>query len=200
MVAREHEDDPPRRARAPHWLGGLLLAWRRLLSRPVGWFATLAARLGDRASRDDRPLLERRWLLGAAVGALAVGVVGGIALAPGGQPRVVAAAAGAGSVLWAVVRLALMRVTARGSESDARAITGAWALGMLAYAVGVTPSLRALAWAASAALTWYALWRLGEERRTATRMVAVAWGAQAVVVVLSWLASGAYVAFLATRN
>ncbi len=124
----------------------------------------------------------------------------GVALAPPGTARYLAAWAGAQSVLWAAVRWLLMRYTGRGAAEDRSILLGASSLGLVAYAIAVTPELRAVAWAGSAALTWFALVRLGDRRAEAGRTVAIAWGAQALVVAVSWIARNGVLAFLISRG
>jgi hypothetical protein len=138
------------------------------------------------------------WLGG---GALIAGSVATIALASPVTPRAVAISAAGMSLVWGGMRWALLQVTARGTLArDPQAIRGAWATGSAVWLLGVTPELRVLAWAVSAAVTWVVLERLGASRRQATVGVGIAWGAQAFVVIGSWLARNAIVAILAARG
>ena len=150
--------------------------------------------------RASRPWLLRSsvvWLGGCS---LALGIGLGVALAPPGLPRTLAAWAGVQSVLWAVVRWLLMKYTGRGAARDGAALLGASSLGLIAYAAAVTPGLRVAAWVVSAVLTWFGLVRLGDRRDEAARTVALAWGAQALVVAASWIARSGVFAFLASRG
>lgn len=196
MVARKEDAEFEHEVEVPGALGGLLMLWRRFLTAIV----RAARRLVPTASPAERPVLERGWLPFLGVVALAAGAAGGIALAPSGQPRVLALAAGTASILWGMIRWLLMRVVPQGRSLGARGLAGAWAAGALVYAVALTPELRFAAWAVSAVITWFALRRLALDRRGASWLVGVAWGSQALVVVLSWVATNAYVALLATRG
>jgi hypothetical protein len=137
------------------------------------------------------------WLGNAA---LVAGVALGVAVAPPGLARTLALWAGAQSVLWALVRWLLMAYASRGTARGGAALLGASSLGLIAYGVAATPELRAVAWVVSAAVTWRALVTLGDSRRDAGRVVALAWGAQAAVVVASWIARGAVLAYLIGRG
>ena len=89
-----------------------------------------------------------------------------------------------------------MRFATGRSARDGSAVLGATSAGLIAYVFAVTPELRVVAWTASAAITWLALRELGDAKQQATRTVAIAWGAQALVVVGSWLARSAVMAVL----
>jgi hypothetical protein len=176
--------------------------WRRLLTRLRDALVRLGARFSpaEPPGAVPRPWLQRPVVVVLGDAALVLGVGVGIALAPPGSARYLAAWAGAQSVLWAAVRWLLMRYAGRGAAEDRSALLGASSLGLIAYALAVTPELRALAWAASAALTWFALVRLGDRRAEAGRTVAIAWGAQALVVTVSWIARNGVLAFLISRG
>jgi len=138
------------------------------------------------------------WAGGLAV---LIGAAGTVALSTAGTTRAVAISAAVMMIVWAGVRWALMDVVARHRTSLSRAqVRGAWALGSLVWIVGVTPELRVLAWVASGAATWLVFERLGATRRQALTCVGIAWGAQAVVVIGSWLARNAIIAILAARG
>ena len=178
--------------------------WRRLVTQARDALLRLSSRLFP-AEKTGPPALPRPWLLRSSVvwlgdGALVLGIGLGIALASPGQSRYLAAWVGAQAVLWAIVRWLLMRAAGRGAARDGSILLGASSLGLLAFAVAVTPELRVLAWAASAGLTWLGLTRLGDRTREAGRTVAVAWGAQALVVAASWIARNGVLAWLASRG
>jgi hypothetical protein len=138
------------------------------------------------------------WIGGAA---LLAGSTATIALASPLTPRAVAISAAGMSLVWGGMRWALLQVTARGALArDPHAIRGAWAAGSAVWLLGVTPELRVLAWVVSAAVTWVVLERLGGSRRQVAVGVGIAWGAQAFVVIGSWLAKNAIVAILAARG
>lgn len=201
MVARKQDAEVQSEVELLGFLGRLLLAWRRLLTRLL--FSVTQTIVRSRlhfAGTAETPWSERPWMVPTAILALLVGAVGAILVAPAGQLRELAAAASVASVVWAGLRLLLLRLAAARPARDPKAITGAWAVGLIAYGIGFTPALRFAAWAISGVLTWYFLQRLGEERREASVLTAVAWGTQAGVVVLSWLARNAYVAILAARG
>ena len=183
--------------------GRLLLAWRRLLT-PL-FRRPLNAAENTESGQPTPPVpafswVTSRWLLVLGIAGLAVGASLGIALAAPGQARALALLAGAETLLWAAVRWFLMRFTGHGAANDSRQLRGATALGLIAYAIALSPGLRLAAWVLSAGLTWVGLVIQGDRRREALRTVAIAWGAQAAVVLLSWIARGGIVAFLATRG
>ena len=105
-----------------------------------------------------------------AAAALLAGAVGGTLIAPSGA-RTAAALAGAASFLWTALRWLVLRVTEpRLAASDPNGVRGAFAAGLLVYALAVTPGL------------------------------GLAWGAQAFVVCGMWFARNAYVALVAMRG
>ena len=97
------------------------------------------------------------------------------------------------------VRLLLMRLTSRG-RVDADSVYRAWALGSLVLVLGLTPETRLAVWVVAAVVTWIALVRHGASRPSASRLTGIAWGAQALVVVVSWLAESAILALLAVTS
>ena len=201
MVARRLDTET--QVGAPRgFFSELFEMWRRLLTR----LRDAILHTWSRLTPAEQPgALPRPWLLRPAVvwlgdAALALGVGVGIALAAPGLPRSLAAWAGAQSILWALVRWLLMKFTARGAARDGSVLLGASSLGLIAYAAAVTPELRVIAWAVSAALTWLGLVRLGDAKREAGRTVAIAWGAQALVVAASWIARNGAIAFLVGRG
>lgn len=200
MVARKEDAELDQEVELPGFLGGLLLVWRRLLTRLLFWVGRLIFREQRRRDADaEMPWQERRWVAPVALVALAVGVIGGVALASPG-PRLLAIAAGLASVAWAFLRLLLMRLVPPRPSRDPRALAGAWAVGLIVYAIALTPELRLAAWVLSGAITFFALQRLGRSRRDALWLTGIPWGTQAGVVVLSWLALNAYVALVAIRG
>jgi hypothetical protein len=142
------------------------------------------------------PLLA--WL---GVVAVVLGATVGIAIASPGTDRRAAALAGAASLMWMAIRWLGMRWAApKLTAEDGDALRGAYALGLLAYALAVTPELRLAAWLAAGAITSVVLVRIGRDRREVARAVGYAWGIQALVVAGGWLARNAYFAFVATRG
>ena len=180
--------------------------WQRLLTAALGRSTPLAEvvrRAAEKSARSPRELLALQSTSLAWAGGLAVvvGAVGTVALSGTGPGRWVALSAAAMTLVWAGMRWALMDIVARHRTGLTRAqVRGAWALGALVWVIGVTPELRALAWAASGIVTWLILERLGTTRRQALTCVGIAWGAQALVVVGSWLARNAIIAILAARG
>ncbi len=131
---------------------------------------------------------------------LSLGALLRIAVASPGAERGAAAIAAMSQVIWALARLAILGLTVRTLRRDPSAVRGAWALGTCAWVVALDPLLAVVAWAASAALTLWALLRLGEARVSARRAVLITWGAQAAVAVLGWLAINAWVGWIAARG
>jgi len=155
------------------------------------------------SARSDREFFSLRspalsWAGGLAV---TVGAAATVALSGSGTTRSVAIVAAVMTLVWAAVRWALLDVVASRRTTLGHAnIRGAWALGSLAWLIGVTPELRALAWLVSGVVTWRVLERHGATRRQSLASVGIAWGAQALVVLGSWLATNAVIALLATRG
>lgn len=185
-------------------LGRFLLWWQRFLSDIVSGIWSPGAPSAGHATPGSaqRPFALRSpaiaWVGGAS---LLAGAVGTIVLSQAGIARSVAITAAVMSLIWGGLRWALLRFGASGDlKRDPQAIRGAWALGSILWIVGVTPELRGVAWAASALVTWVVLQRLGATKRSAGLSVGIAWGAQALVTIGSWLARNAVVAFLATRG
>lgn len=201
MVARRF-DTKTDAGTASALLAELFEMWRRLVTRWRDALLRLRLRLtpAEKPGGASRPWLLRRGVVWLGGSALVLGIALGVALAPPGLPRSLALWAGAQSALWAAVRWLLMRYTGRGVARDGAKLLGASSLGLLAYAAAVTPELRAAAWVVSAALTWLALVRLGDPRSEAGRTVAIAWGAQALVVAASWIARNGALAFLIGRS
>lgn len=182
-----------------------MLAWRRgltnALRRTVAWWR----RLIDLATGDNRSITSRTWIarsrvIALGLAALALGAGLTIALAPATVTRDAAIVAAVEGLVWAGMRWVLMRLLGKGVSRERRALLGAWSLGLVPYAVAFTGTLRVIAWTISAGLTWYALRTQGDDRREAGRTVGIAWGAQAVVVTLSWLARIGVIALLASRG
>lgn len=149
----------------------------------------------DSASSEYR--LATAGVLAGGIAALVLGALGGVALSAPGSPRTVAIVAAVMSLVWAAIRLLLMSFTAPDDLAHRHsAVRSAWAFGLLAWVIGVTPELRMLAWGISGGLTWLALERTGASRVAARRCVGIAWGSQAVVVVGSWIARNALMAVL----
>ena len=206
MVAR-NTDPESRHRRPPHdVIRGFLVWWQRTLTAAFG----AAVQAVERARRaPETPVrssprafsLQSASLAWAGGLAVALGAAATVALSGTGQSRSVAVSAAIMTLMWAAVRWALVDMTARHRTGLTRAqVRGAWALGALVWVIGVTPELRALAWAASGIVTWLILERLGNTRRQALTCVGIAWGAQALVVVGSWLARNAIIAILAARG
>lgn len=206
MAARNTGPEPRRRPTPGGPIQRFLVWWQRLLTGLLGGSraGVKSARPSDpEAARSHRGLFALRSpaLPWAASVALIIGAVGTVALSSSGQDRSVAISAAVMMIVWAGVRWALMDVVARHRTTLARTdVFSAWAIGSLVWVLGVTPELRLLAWTVSGAVTWLILERLGAIRRQAALCVGVAWGAQALVVIGSWLARNAIIAILATRG
>lgn len=202
MVVR---DTDVRHKRDPRGILQRFLAWWQwALSGFVSGVRSSAARTFRSTAQgaSSSPLALRSplvaWIGGVAI---LVGAAGTIALSHAGIARSVAISAAVMSLIWGGLRWALLRFGTSGDlKHDPHAVRGAWALGSMVWVVGVTPELRGAAWVISAAVTWVVLQRLGATKRQAGFAVGIAWGAQAVVTIGSWLAKNAVVAFLATRG
>ena len=206
MVARNTDAETRQNRPSDGVIRRFLVWWQRLLTAALGRSAPLAEsvrRAAETLARSPREMLALRSPSLAWTGGLAVvmGAVGTVALSGTGPGRWVALSAAVMTLMWAGMRWALMDIVARHRTTLTRAqIRGAWAWGALVWVIGVTPELRALAWVVSGAVTWLIVERLGATRRQALACVGIAWGAQALVVVGSWLARNAIIAILATRG
>ena len=197
MVAREPGEERGR-STDTNALVALAETWRAWLSGVLPSSRLPVARTTERES--ESTWLERGWTAAFGVACFGAGAVAAVLLAPPGPARTVAAVTAAEGAIWAGVRWLLMRVAGRGPSSRGRALLQAWAFGLLPFAVAVIPALRAVAWVASAGVTWYGLVRGGDSAKNAARTVGIAWGAQGAVVVVSRLASAGVVALLAIRG
>lgn len=202
MVARRFDTNPVDERVSPGFAGQLFETWRHAVTRARNASAETISRLSPAEKPAARPA---HWLLHPGVvwlgdASLVLGAALGVAISQPGLPRTLAIWAGIQSVVWAVVRWLLMTYASGDSARDRSVLLAASSFGLAAYAVAATPELRGLAWAVSAAMTWRALVLLGDDRRDAGRIVAVAWGAQAAVVVASWIARSGVLAYLLTRG
>jgi hypothetical protein len=184
------------------FLARLFEMWRRFLSRSRDALVGLRERLSPAEKPDalSRPWLLRPGIVWIGAASLALGVVLGVALSPPGPARSLAIWAGIQSALWAPLRWLVMKYASRRRALEDAALLGASSLGLVAYALAVTPELQAAAWVVSAAITWAALGHLGDDRREAAKTVGLAWGAQALVLVASWISRSGVIAFLASRG
>ena len=197
MVARDINADISEEATPGGAPKRLLRSWHRMLSR-----ASYAASHGVTHLAADHLGLRGSATVWVCLTAPAIGAVAGAAIARTGSTRTPEILAGVAGLVWAGVRLLLMRLSARHWPPNTQftAIRGAWALGLLPYALGITPELRLAAWIMSAAVTFLVLLRGGTPSAAAQRVVGVAWGAQAAVVVAGWIAKNAFFIVLATRR
>jgi len=197
MVARE-PGTQRRRPSNTNALVALAETWRSWLSGAVRSSRLLETRAADRGGRPA--WFERGWVPVLGIVCFAVGAAGAVLIAPAGHARTIAAVTVVEGAVWAGARGLLMRVAGRGPSARGRTLLRAWAFGLVPFAVAVIPALRAAAWVASAAVTWFGLVRGGDRPHNAARTVGIAWGTQAAVVVISRLASAGVVALLAIRG
>ncbi len=130
--------------------------------------------------------------------AVLVGAAVGILLSAPGVDRRVAALAGLASIMWAGIRWVALRLAAPRAfaENPAAARDAVW-LGLLVYAIAVTPELRFAAWLISGGGDGRGAHPARSKRGEVVRAVGIAWGAQAVVVAGGWLARSALLVLLA---
>lgn len=179
---------------------GLLRVWASIVSTTAGRFA--AGVTAVRASIDalrarDLHALHGWPVVTASVALLVAGAAIRVALSEPGPELVAAAVASLSALGWAAARLGMLVAVLGTSRARSRAAVGAWAAGTWVWVVSVNPVLAFVAWAASAALSWVVLRRdetLPAPR--ARRAVLVAWGVQAAVSILSWLAVNGWFASL----
>ncbi len=156
--------------------------WRLSLSRvahgvsvavrsTAGALVSAIARVARLVSTGSLGDLRHPIVVWAGGFAVIIGGVLGVALAAPGVDQRSAALAAMASLMWAAIRWLVMRLSARHAHAeDPAGLRGAVSLGLVAYAFAVTPELRFLAWAASAAITAAALIRLGRQRGEVTRV------------------------------
>jgi hypothetical protein len=212
MIAREGTESRLAGPRRTGLIDRLIMSWRRALTRALGGSARAAraaagmprasvsagqAFVANGAFSDLRhPALG--WF---GVVAVCLGAAGGIVLASPGLDRRAAALAGFASLMWMAIRWLVLRSFAETSvREDPAGLRGSYSVGLLCYALALTPELRLAAWVCSAALTSAVLARTGRDRGEWTRAVAIAWGAHALVAVSGWLARNAFVAYFALRG
>jgi hypothetical protein len=207
-----------RRAVAVRELGpAAFRAWRALLAAlaPSAGASAGAVRRAARTAagalaasgrfllEPSAPLAEEDARRVATVGlvALGIGAAGTLAVArPLGTPLGTAVVAAAWMLVWAPIRLAVLRLAR--PEVDRTRLTRAWSAALLPSLAGVTALLAAAALVASAWLTYAALRGAGTARHEAATAVGWAFGAQMAAEVTRWLAEGAlfYVLFLRSRG
>lgn len=192
--------------------GGLVLRWRILLAQAgdgvvqAGRTApVIVGRVADgvRSFAGSGGFTDVRHPAMAVYGATAVvtGALVGAYTASPGIPRLSALLAGTMSVVWAVIRPLVVRFVGPDLVAeDDELLRGALSVGLLGYVFAITPETRLLAWAVSAAVTGLLAVRGGLTRRRVWQVIALAWGAQAFVVIGEWIARNAFVAVLASRG
>lgn len=200
MVARKTHADAAHTGGIQGLARRFLYWWRGLLSLLVERTVASARTLRSRAEVRTTEPLRRPLVVWLGAIAILIGAIAGVALASPGTARESAVLGGVTAVIWALLRLLIMQLSARGALArDTAAIRGAWGLGSVVWLLGITPELRMLAWAVSGLLTGFALRRLGADGRQVRVCVGIAWGAQALVTVGIWLARNAIVAVLLSR-
>jgi hypothetical protein len=176
------------------------------------WLSAMIVGTADGVGTTSRRMSERypvetlfdvrSWpVLGMGLVALFAGVTVAFAIAMPGPTRTAALLTGAATLVWTGGRWLVLRLVAGPlGIDDLRGLRGAFGIGLLPWALALTPELRFAAWALSGVITAVVVWRLGTERRAAMRAVGLAWGAQALGVAGVWLARNAYVIFTGFRN
>lgn len=206
MVAR---DTTVRRVRSglARFADGLWRRWRSLVARlapaaravarvlaPAVLAVARAAR-SVRAVRDPRSSAaaasrpEAAALAGAGAFAFAAGAAARIAIAAAlREPLASVAVAVVTSACWALGRRVVFAVLRRQEpRGPASGVTAAWAIGLLPYAVAVRGPLVAVAFAASAVLTFRGLEGAFGDRRRALALCALTYGAEAVGGLTAWV-------------
>lgn len=182
MVARKHSAD----RRAGQVLGRLFAAWQRALGQLFGAVRRTAGVVrGAAFSPSEQDPRHGSGVLAVGIACLLGGAAMGIAFASPGPPTIAEISAGVQTLVWAVIRLALMRLVVSPSIGTSR-LRGAWAAGLTPWILGVSPWMRMLAWLISGLLTWRLLKRDVEGDEPA-RAVGLAWGAHAVFGLGVWL-------------
>lgn len=177
-------------------------AGRGALSAALTTGTTLAAAAAF-VRAPSKPMAEdaRRRVAVLGLASLGLGAALPIGLArPLGLTLVMGVEAAVWMLVWAPIRLAIIRLAAPGLPSHPT--RRAWAAGLLPSFLGVTAILDAVVLAASAWLTFAALRGAGADKRDARAAAGWAFGAQAVAEVTRWLAEGAlfYLLFLRARG
>lgn len=161
--------------------------WHRLLDR-------LALRLRDGimsmhlgASDSTRSAFDGAPAIAIGLTCLLGGAALGVVLAPPGPPSAAEGLAALSSILWAFARLAILRLALTGNPAAERSLGTAWSLGLIPWLLGLSPTLRLIAWVISGLVTWTIAVRRGVDRPAADRAIALAWGAQAIAVAIGYL-------------
>ncbi len=212
-MATDDAPDPqparrPRSAMIPA-VSALFVAWRRAISAVVAAALRLAATTGrlartwvaqwrrawDYHSGSDRAwspggLPERQtaaaigvraFIFGLAIAAVVTSVTSGGAAGPGIMVAMT-------ELLWAAARFIIIALLTPRGAIDRSRLSVAFFAGLLPYAIGATALLRLVALGGSAFLTRRGLIGAGVARRDVHVSVAWAFGGQAGVIVLGWLA------------
>ena len=182
----------------------LFLAWRRMLGRGLRCAEALAFETGAAARTAPSTVLDRTSAALADVRspdrplpvsiasvALALATLGtsiGLYLGTLGDGSVIGSLLfAAETAAWALFRLIVLAMLASDSGRSLRLRSFAvWGIGLLPYTLGLTPSLRAIAFVGSAALTYRLLLRQAD-RTSARFAVAIAFGGQALAALAAWI-------------
>lgn len=195
MVPRDHTSRGLGALRsAAAWGERAFAGWRALLGRLalVGkdapgaalarYLSSPGAFIADAGPRESGVLLR------VGLTALVVGLGVGSVVALSGDGPASAMLDVAGIAVWALVRLAVMRLLTPEADASSRArVSAAWAGSLVPFALAATGSLRLAAFTASVVLAYLGLaGALG--RRRAFTLTCWAFGGQAAVSVAVWLA------------
>lgn len=212
MVTRKTDSNGRGEARATRAMQWFTL-WRRFLTEAASatraWVSSLASRLLQLApgvaqrSREavaiargeprDHAVLQPGLV---AVLALCCGIVGAgvLGLVTGsGAYATLNALVGA---LWVAARLIVMRTVAPGKQVGLDRVTIAWAAGSIPYALAVVAPLRIAAWLLGGYLTVRVFKKQGVAGNDAWTIAGLGYGAEALGVLVVWLARNLVVAAL----
>lgn len=118
-----------------------------------------------------------RAFVAGALGLAAVSVIRG-------ETSATALSQALAALAWALARLGILVYFARRDRSTRSGVITAWAVGLFPYVIGVTSGMRLIAFVLSAVYTAASLEGMGVDRTRS--LVTKAFGAQALVIGLSW--------------
>lgn len=195
MVARKHDAEVSS-DRLPE---SLLGAWRRGLSRAVlalGKDAATGLREIVALARGQFEPLRSGRMQWIGVALLVSGTAFRLGFSVSADAWTGPTATAVLTLLLAGLRLGVLGMKVGDLSRDQAAVQGAWAFGLIPSAFAFSTWIEPVVFVSSALLTWHALRKLGEGARSAGWAVTWAWGAQAAVLLLMWLADNAGVAVL----
>ncbi len=176
--------------------------WTALIERAIHWLVSAGQATRATASRLGAGELEALGDTPAvcvAVAGLIAGAVLRVAFSAPGDARVVSVVAAVAAIAWAAVRLGVMLAMRREGGPSGRTVLAAWAVGTLIWVIAVIPLAALVAWLLSAVAALAVFERSGAKRDYSLRAIAVAWGLQMAVTLVSLIFAGGWAVLLSSR-